>query len=336
MKKIDSFSHFTFQSFIEYIEEKSKRPHEFSKLFSNNKPLFDVTERLAIMDRQGIDMSILVPQPEIGITSEIEENATFSAEAAYIGNNEMAKLIQKYPDRFAGVAVIPTTNSQIMVAELERAVKELNLVGGVIGAGPSLKPLDHADYDKLFAKASELDVPIWIHPARSSGLSDYLNENGGSKYQYFQGFGWLSDSTLAMHRIVFSGAFDKYPNLRIIIHHHGAMIPYFAGRIDIGVEFFEANAGVKYKTPISAPYINHYKKFYIDTATQFYNPAALKIAVDFFGSDHVLFGTDAPMDKSGGVDMIRNAGKSVDALNLNEEEYEKIYCKNAETLLKIK
>lgn len=242
--------------------------------------------------------------------------------------NEMAELIQKYPNRFAGVAMIPTTNADIMISELERSVKELKLIGGAIGAGPSLKPLDHPDYDKLFAKASELDVPIWIHPARSSKLPDYLEEESGSKYQYFQGFGWLSDSTLAMHRIVFSGVFDRYPNLRIIIHHHGAMIPYFAGRIDIGVEFFEANAGVNYNAPISAPYLDHYKKFYVDTATQYYNPDALEMAVKFFGVARVLFGSDAPMDKSGGADMTRNADESVKSLQINDREREQSQSKS--------
>lgn len=329
MKKIDMFSHFSFPTLLDYLEEKTGHPHEFSRLFANNKPLIDADARMNMMDRHDINFSVLVPQPEIGITPEIEKNPILSAEAACIGNNEMSELIKKYPGRFAGVAMIPTTNADIMVSELERAVKELKLVGGVIGAGPGLKPLDHPDYDKLFAKASELDVPIWIHPARSSSLPDYLNEETGSKYQYFQAFGWLSDSTLAMHRIVFSGVFDRYPNLRIIIHHHGAMVPYFAGRVDIGVEFFEANAGVNYNTPISAPYLEHYKKFYVDTATQFYNPDALKIAIDFFGADHVLFGTDAPMDKNGGADMTKNADKSIEALNIKDEERKQIYFENA-------
>lgn len=335
MKKIDMFSHFLFPKLLNFIEDKTGHDHEFSRLFANNRPLFDPEARIKLMDDNNVDISVLVPQPEIGIIPEIKNNPSICAEAARIGNNEMAKLIQKYPNRFAGVAMIPTINADIMVSELERSVKELKLVGGVIGAGSSLKSLDHPDFDKLFAKASELDVPIWIHPARPSNLPDYLDEECGSKYQYFQAFGWLSDSTLAMHRIIFSGVFDRYPNLRIIIHHHGALIPYFAGRIDIGVELFEANAGIKCNTPISPPYLDHYKKFYIDTATQYYNPDSLEIAVKFFGVDRVFFGSDAPMDKKGGDDMIKNAFKSVEALKISDKQREQIYFKNAKALLKL-
>lgn len=335
MKKIDIFSHFSFPKLIKFIEENTGRTHEFSKLFENDKTLFDANARILLMDNLNIDKNVLIPLPELGITPKIEHNSTLSNEASHICNDEMSYIVKKYPDRFIGVALLPTSNLDIMVSEFERAVTKLNLAGGVIGVGPNLKPIDHPDFDKLFAKANELDVPLWIHPARSSNLPDYLDEENKSQYQYFQAFGWLADSTLAMHRIVFSGVFERYPNLHIIIHHYGAMIPFFVKRVDIGIEFFEANAGIKYNTPISAPYSEHYKKFYIDTATQYFNPEALKLVVDFFGINHVLFGSDSPMDASSGVNMIKNADESIELLPISDAQRKQIYFENAERILKL-
>jgi predicted TIM-barrel fold metal-dependent hydrolase len=334
MKKIDIYSHFVFKRFICFLEKESGHTHEYSRLFVNTKSLIDVDTRLKLMDRLGVEKHVLVPLPEIGMTSEVGRDPKLSAEAARICNDEMAGLIVKHPERFGGVAILPTGNSDIMVSELERSICRLNLAGSVFGVGPNLKPPDHPDFDKLFAKAVELEVPIWIHPARSADLPDYIGEQGGSKYQFFQAFSWLFDSTMAMHRIVFSGVFERYPKLCIIIHHHGAMIPYFSGRLEIGIRYFEKNAGCKYDAKVPPPYAEHYKKFYIDTATQYYNPKALQIAVNFFGTDHMLFGSDAPMDASGGFDMGNNADKSVAALQISQKERMNIYSGNAELLMK--
>ncbi len=334
-RKIDIYSHFSFPRFLNYLEEKSGNSHEFGKLFANTKSLIDVDERLKLMDKLDVEKNVLVPLPEIGMTPEIENNTTLTTEAAHICNNEMANMISRHSDRLIGVGILPTSNSDTMISALENSVYKLKLAGGVFGVGPNLKPPDHPDFELLYAKAAELDVPIWIHPVRSSTFPEYEGEKTGSKFQFFQAFSWLFDSTLAMHRIVFSGVFERHPTLKIIIHHHGAIIPYFAGRVDIGIQFFKKNAKCKYDTKTKAPYTEQYKKFYIDTATQFYNPDALQIAVNFFGADHTLFGSDVPMDANDGLDMGENADKSIMALHIDDQQRKQIYFGNAERILNI-
>ncbi|HEX3048183.1 MAG TPA: amidohydrolase family protein [Bacillota bacterium] len=330
MKKIDIYSHFAFPRLMNFLEEKSGRVHEFSQLFANTKSLIDTGARLEVMDRLGVEKHVLVPLPEIG-TVRLEP--LLAAEAAKVGNDEMGELVMRHPGRFSGVATLPTNNAEVMIAEFERAVTKLKLAGGVLGVGPNLKSLDHPDFEGLYARAVELNVPLWIHPARSAELPDYPYEQGGSKCQFFQAFSWLFDSTLAMHRLVFSGVFERYPALRMIIHHHGAIIPYFIGRLEIGIRFFEKNAGRQVDTVVQPPYAKHYQKFHVDTATQSYNPEALQMAVDFFGVEHLLFGTDAPMDETGGMVMGSNADQSVAALSITEEQRRQIYFGNAERIL---
>ncbi len=331
--KIDSFCHFAFAPVLDKIQEFTGEPHQFARLFANNKGLIDPEYRISIMDATGVKKSILSPLPELGNTPLVEQNGKMAAEVSRICNTQMAELVAKYPNRFAGVAMLPTADPDLMVTEFDYAVNELGLRGCMIGVGPTNKLIDHEDFDALFAKAEELDLPIWIHPARSGGIPDYPGEEGGSKYQYFQAYSWVNDDTLAMHRIVFSGVFERHPKVKIIIHHHGAMVPYFAGRVDTGIAFFEKNIGFKYETAVTPPYADQYKKFYIDTATQYYNPQALGIAIDFFGPDKVLFGSDAPMDAEDGKVMINGAYDSIRALGLAEDAEKMIYFENAQKLM---
>lgn len=242
-------------------------------------------------------------------------------------------IVNKRTDRFVGVALLPTTNSEVMIAEFERSIRILKLAGGFFVVGPTVKPPDHPDYEPLFRKAVELDVPLWIHPSRPPIYPDYIGEKV-SQYHVWQTLSWLLDSSTAMVRLVFSGVFERYPDLKLIIHHHGALIPLFDERMQYGWDNFEQKTGEKERTTIPRPYIHHFKKFYCDTATQGYKPLLLKMACDFFGPDHILFGSDAPMDATNGRAFTMDARKSVEEMGLNKENRQKIFSKNFMRLLR--
>jgi predicted TIM-barrel fold metal-dependent hydrolase len=332
--RIDAYCHFSMMSIIEYLEEKSGiKPHVFRSLFGNTPTLIDVNQRLAMMDETGIDLSVLVPLPWIETAPPVHADPNLCSEAARIFNDGLANIVAGQPDRFMGVALLPTTNPDIMLAELERAVRDLKMVGGFFVVGPTVKPPDHPDYEQLYQKAVELDVPLWVHPSRPGNYPDYVGEPG-SQWQIWQALSWLLDSSQAMVRLVFSGVFDRYPNLKLIIHHHGALIPMFAQRMQNGWDYFEQNTGVKQPTSISSPYINHFKNFYCDTATQGHEPLMIQMALNFFGPDRILFGSDGPMDKENGRIFTNDAIKSVEDLKLQKDVQEKIFSGNALRLLK--
>ncbi len=335
--RIDSYCHFSVMKVIDFLEEASNsRPHIFRSLFANTPTLINVEKRLALKDACGIDLSVLVPLPWLESAPTVHANPKLCAEGARIFNDELAMTVGKRPDRFTGVALLPTTNPEIMLTEFERAVRKLKLVGGFFVVGPTVKPPDHPDYEHLYKKAVELDVPLWIHPSRPPVYSDYVGEKI-SQYQVWQTLSWLLDSSTAMVRLVFSGVYERYPDLKLIIHHHGALIPLFAKRMQYGWDYFEQNTGVKVgpqAAALSRPYISHFKKFYCDTATQGHEPLLIKIAYDFFGPDRVLYGSDAPMDATGGMAFTMDARKSVEDLRLNEADHRKIFSQNILRLLK--
>jgi predicted TIM-barrel fold metal-dependent hydrolase len=289
----------------------------------------DVDLRLKMMDDTGIDLSILIPFPNLESAPNVYNDDTKALTAAQFINNAIAKIVNDHPDRFLGVATLPTHNVNDMLGEFERAVKQLNAVGGWFPVSPTMKPPDHPDYMKLYAKAVQLDVPLWIHPMRPAIYPDYIGEPI-SKYYLWLILGWLHDSSIAMSRIVFANVFRDYPKLKIIIHHHGAHIPLWAPRMQGAVYDLYDSPNIPTGVPadISKPYIEHFKKFYVDTVCMGPETAVLKIAYDFFGPDHILFGTDAPFSVNNGKDIALASRRSVEKLDVTNKELENIFSNN--------
>ena len=153
-------------------------------------------------------------------------SAQDAAELARIANDEMAELVGKYPDRFAGaVASLPMNNVNAALKEAERSIRELNFKGIQLFTPVDGKPLDHLEFMDIYEMMSKFDLPIWIHPTGEASVPDYVGE-AESKFGIFSSLGWPYQTSLAMARLVFGGVFDKYPNLKFIIHHCGAMIPF--------------------------------------------------------------------------------------------------------------
>ncbi len=144
---------------------------------------------------------------------------------------------------------------------------------------------------------------------------------------------------MAMARLLFSGLFDRQPNLKVITHHLGGMVPHFEGRVGGGLdqlgkrtddaEDAGALAGLKQRP------IDYFRMFYGDTAL--FGPAhPIACGLEFFGVDHVLFGTDMPFDPEGGPGFVRDTIKAVDAIDVSEEDRRQIFEGNAKRMLRLK
>jgi aminocarboxymuconate-semialdehyde decarboxylase len=150
-----------------------------------------------------------------------------------------------------------------------------------------------------------------------------------SKYQIWAIFGWPYETTVAMARMVFSGIFEKFPNLRFITHHCGAMVPYFASRVNC-----LGNLAPDCTENLSRPMLDYFRMFYADTALEGGKPA-LECAYEFFGSEHIMFGTDMPMDSRMGVNSIGMAIQAVEDMDISYEEKNNIFEGNARKLLRL-
>jgi uncharacterized protein len=222
--------------------------------------------------------------------------------------------------------------------EMDRAIGKLGARGVQILTSVNGRPLDDAEFYPVFERVTKHhDLPIWMHPARPATRADYVTETK-SKFEIWQVLGWPYETSVAMARIVFSGLFERLPEMRLITHHCGAMIPFFAGRCEtlwaqLGSRTADGSYDDLLKRMAKTP-IEYFKMFYADTVLGG-SASALRCGLDFFGADRIVFASDCPFDPEGGPMFIREGIRSVEDLRLSESDKRKIYCDNALKLLRM-
>jgi aminocarboxymuconate-semialdehyde decarboxylase len=250
----------------------------------------------------------------------------------------MAELVEKYPDRFIGFAAsLPMNDPDGAVREADRAIADLGSLGVQIFTNVNGMPLDDPRFKPLFARMAELDRAIWVHPARTAQMPDYLVEDH-SRFEMWWVFGWPYETAVFMSRLIFSGHLDRYPKLKILTHHAGGMVPHFAGRIGPGLDQLGARTpdedlGAVARGLKKRPF-DYYKMFYGDTAL-FGAEHALRCAIEFFGVDHILFGSDMPFDPEKGPQFIRETIANLDSIGLVPRDRRAIDEQNARRVLRI-
>lgn len=333
--KIDIYNHIFPTAFFDKMMEVAPQLADMGKRVRDVPVLFDLEARFRVMDQfDDYAQVICLPGPPM----ELWAGPDLTPEIARLANDGMAECVSKYPDRFLGfVASLPMNNPEAASEEIDRAIKDLKAVGIQFSSNIKGAPLDLPEFKPLFAKAAEYDLPIWIHPSRGVNFPDYLTEDK-SEYEIWWTFGWPYETSAAMARIVFGFYFDEFPNLKIITHHMGGMIPYFEGRVGPGWDQLGSRTTHKDLTPIlnklKKPHLDYFKMFLADTAL-FGSLDGTICGLKFFGVDNVLFASDSPFDPEKGPGYIRETIKVIDALPVSEAERQKIYEGNARRLLKL-
>jgi aminocarboxymuconate-semialdehyde decarboxylase len=257
---------------------------------------------------------------------------------ARLANDGMAELVRKHPGRFpAFIASLPMNDPGGLLKEAKRAVRELGAVGVQVFTNVLGKPLTAPETLPLFELMAKLDLPLWLHPARGADFPDYQKESK-SHYEIWWTFGWPYETSAAMAHIVFAGLFDRFPDLKIITHHMGGMIPYFEGRVgpgwdQLGKRTSDVYYGKVLKKLKRRP-VDYFRLFYADTAL-FGAFEATKCGLRFFGPGRVLFASDSPFDPEKGSMYTRTTIEIVDRLDLSPEERHAIYEGNARRLLRL-
>lgn len=276
--------------------------------------LENIDMRLKDMDENGIDMQV-ISWRNIGCSEfEVSDGIKWAKKI----NNTLAEVVNKYPKRFAAFCNIPWQAPEEAVKELERAVKELDLKGIKIDSTIKGEYLDQKKYWPIFKKAEELDMPIFLHP-------DEMPADMIKPYQVYGGlagasWGYAAECSLQAIRLVYSGLFDEFPRLKLMLGHMGEGVPYWLWRLD-------SKGGSSSLKKKPSEYIK--ENFYVNTSGMFYHPALI-CSYMALGVDHVLFSTDFPSESN------KLAVEFMDtAPIISESDKAKICQLNAERLFKL-
>ncbi len=266
--------------------------------------------RLKHMDAQGVDVQVL----SFGSPGA----QGFAADVAI----PMARDIKKYPARFLGFAALPTADPKAAVDELERCVAQLGFKGAMIHSHQQGEFLDAKKYWPIWERAEKLGVPIYLHPAlpHPKAVEAYFS---GYEELARAPWGFAVDTSCHFLRLLFSGLFDAYPKLTIILGHLGEMLPFAMHRLNDHSLHAAKRRGLK-KEPIE--YLRD--NLVVTTSGNWFEPAFVCTLLAL-GADNILFAIDWPYESNkDGMDFFRK-------LSLSDADKEKIAHRNAERLLKL-
>eukprot|EP00957_Ditylum_brightwellii_P183553 13981526-Ditylum_brightwellii.AAC.1 len=329
--KIDCYTHYASPKLMAYIREVTGKSAPFQALFDKIPILTceleeHVCQRLLHMDKAGVICQVLIPLPWLEACNEIWADPKKATKACRIANEDMAKFCAANPGRFLGVALLPTTNEEALIQEYRHAIDCLDLVGSVVFVGPDGVPPDDKRFESLYRESNARGTPIWLHPSRPQSTPDYTYySDRGSMHAIWNSLGWIYDTSVAMVHIALSGVLQRYPEIKIVCHHGGGMIPFFIERFNVQRSNFDASQEGSKMLDL--------QKFYCDTATFGYQPKNIQQCMEFFESGRVLYGTDSPMDMSAPCMFMKTTAESIDHLKLNKADHIAICYGNALQML---
>jgi uncharacterized protein len=323
MRTITLEEHYASQAFLEGPGRKLKEQAEkfggrAAKVLEQLCDLGD--NRIAEMDAAHIDVQVL------SLTSPGAEQleAAEAAKVARDSNNLLADAVRKYPSRFAGFATLPIADPGAAASELNRMVVEHGFKGAVINGHNRGRYLDDKFFWPIFERAQQLQTPIYLHPTQPpkpaldalyGGFSPMVTEMFAGP-----GWGWHIETAVHVLRIILGGAFDKYPELQLIIGHMGESLPFMLSRLDV-----MPMTMTKLARPVSA-YLR--ENVHYTFAGFNFTPTFLDLFLQV-GVDRIMFSADHPYGS------MSEARAFLDRLPVSSADKEKIAHLNAERLLRM-
>ena len=271
-----------------------------------------IDERIADMDRLGVDVQAISPVPT-QMYYAVEPD--LGREAARIVNDGIAAAVARHPQRLVGMGSVPLQAPELAILEMKRCVNELGLRGIEISSHVAGRELAEPPFRPFFAAAEEMDVLLFMHPL------GFTHGQRLSEHYFNNLIGNPLESAVAVGHLIFGGVLDQYPGLKLCVAHGGGYLTTYWGRMD---HAWRARSDCRQH--ISKPPTEYLRQLYFDTLV--FDRRHLRFLVETYGAEHLLMGTDYPFDMSEPDPVAFHA-------ELDAHDRQKILGGNAARLLKL-
>ncbi|HEY7062798.1 MAG TPA: amidohydrolase family protein [Chloroflexota bacterium] len=274
--RIDVHAHYWADEYIALMRRLGRRTSQVERSPAGRLPL---DERVGLLDAVGIDMQVLsVAQNQPYLASQDDAVA-----AARLANDLYADASQTYPRRFAAFATLPLPHVDATLAEIERSLDTLGMVGVTIGCSVAGRGLDAPLLEPVFAELDRRGSVVFLHPVGSGVLEGELTT----------GLAWIMgapiEDTVATFRLVVSGVTTRFPRVQFIVPHLGGILPFVLDRVENTVATQRASGT---PVPFEGPVVDQLRKLWFDIVSG--QPAALRCACELWGAQRLMLGTDFP------------------------------------------
>jgi aminocarboxymuconate-semialdehyde decarboxylase len=238
-------------------------------------------------------------------------------------NDHAAQLTAKYPGRLLGLACSVPFGDEAILQETDKAIRQYGLKGIMINSSVNGEYLDSPRATPFFQLVAKLGVPLFVHPPKVT-----IGHERMEIFRLPEMLGRPFDTTLSLTRFIFTGGFERFPELKMVCAHVGGALPILAGRYDCGYELRkDISFGPWEPDVMTRPPHSYIGQLYVDTVC--YHPPAIQCALETMGADHVLFGSDSPPVPI----PLKRAVSAVHALHASQADKQKILGGNAARLL---
>lgn len=300
-----------------YLTDPSERPVEV------RRKLVDLDdERIADMDATGISRQIIsLTAPGVQV---LDRDTAVSI--AIDANDQLADAVKRHPDRYSGLAAMAPQDPPAAAKEIERGIKALGFKGVILNSHTDGEYFDDPKFWVIFETCEALDVPIYLHPTTpSKGMIGPLLEIGLDGAIY----GFAVETGMHLLRIIISGAFDRFPRLRIVVGHLGEALPFWLYRLDfMHAAMVRANRYERVKAIAKRPSEYLRENVWITTSGMAWEPAIMFVR-KVVGADHVMYAMDYPYQ------FVPAEVTAMDQLPLSDEEKKAFYQTNAESVFSL-
>ncbi|WP_105420682.1 MULTISPECIES: amidohydrolase family protein [Neorhizobium] len=278
------------------------------------KEWFDLDEQLAYMDSLGHDISVVCSIGPLSIYFS-ELSVEEGRDAALAWNEEMAWAQRRYPGRVWASAAIPMVDTRVAIEVLDDAVNRLGLMGvNLPGSVGKEGMIDDVRLEPFYERVAELGLPMFLHPT-DAVFADVMQ---GYNDALHLSLGRVVEVSAAASRLILSGTMERHPGLKIVMSHTGGALPYQSGRMDKNSK----TAG------LTKPVSHYLHQMFTDTVSP--HSAGQKFAIEYFGADNVMYGTDYPCwDPAVCL-------KLLDEIEMSAATQQKIFHDNAVRILGLK